>query len=203
MTDKLQEPPVPKPLSLSRLPAVRREDLDERGRKAYDSCADPGSRLFAKLVGPPGFWLHIPEMLEPIRELNWHLRNADIGLERPLRELTILVTARENDAQYEWSAHEPYALEAGLSPATIEIVKQHGSIDALAAKEAAIIAFGRQLFREKNVDSQTYDRAIQALGQRGVVHMIALMSNYTMTAVIFHSIDQKLRPGQVALLPIP
>ena len=70
-------------------------------------------------------------------------------------------------------------------------------------KEAAIIGFGRELFREKHVCAQTYDRALQALGQRGVVHMTALMSNYTMTAVIFHSIDQQLRPGQVPLLPIP
>lgn len=201
--EKQAGPSITAPMSLSRLPAVRREDLDERGRRAYDTCADPGNRLFAKLVGPPGFWLHIPEMLEPIRELNWHLRNADIGLERPLRELTILVTARENNAQYEWTAHEPYALEAGLSPATITIVKHHGTTDLLPAREAAIIAFGRQLFREKKVDPQTYDRALQALGQRGVVHMVALMSNYTMTAVIFHSIDQQLRPGQVPLLPIP
>jgi len=191
------------PVSLSRLPAVRPEDLDENGKRAYDLCADPNSRLFAKLVGPPAFWLHIPEMLEHIRELNWHLRNADIGLERRLRELTVLVTARENDAQYEWTAHEPYALNEGLAAEIIDVIKHRKSLAGMPAQEAAIIGFGRELFGEKHVSAQTYDRALQALGQRGVVQMIALMSNYTMTAVIFHSIDQQLRPGQVPLLPIP
>lgn len=191
------------PISLSRLPAVKREDLSESGKQAYDKCADPSSRLYAKLVGPPAFWLHIPEMLTPIRELNWHLRNTDIGLEKPLRELTILTTARENNAQYEWTAHEPYALAAGLSPATIDIVKHRRPLAGLPEKEAAIIAFGREVAQRKPVSSETYDRALQALGQRGVVHMIALMSNYTMTAVIFNSIDQQLRPEQVPLMPIP
>jgi len=200
-------PPVPanaaQPVSLSRLPAVRPEDLDEHGKRAYNLCADPDSRLYAKLVGPPAFWLHIPEVLEHIRELNWHLRNADIGLERRLRELTILVTARENNAQYEWTAHEPYALNEGLAPEIIDVVKHRKPLAGLPEKEAAIIGFGRELFRDKHVDAPTYDRALQALGQRGVVQMIALMSNYTMTAVIFHSIDQQLRPGQVPLLPMP
>ena len=192
-----------KPVSLSRLPAVRREDLSESGKKAYDECADPNNRLFAKLVGPPAFWLHIPEMLSHIRELNWHLRNADIGLEKPLRELTILTTARENNAQYEWTAHEPYGLNAGLSAATIDVVRHRKPVDGLPEKEAAIIAFGREVARNKHASAATYDRALKALGQRGVVHRIALMSNYTMTAVIFNSIDQHLRPEQTPLLPLP
>ena len=189
-------------VSLSRLPAVRRAHLNERGKKAYDACADPSSRLYAKLVGPPAFWLHIPEMLEHIRELNWHLRNADIGLAPRLRELTILVTARENDSQYEWTAHEPYALNAGLAPETIDIVKHRKAVAALSAQEAAIISFGRELFGTRKVSSATYERALQALSQKGIVHMVALMSNYAMTSVIFHAIDQQLRPGQLPLLPI-
>jgi len=188
--------------SVSRLPAVRREDLDEKGRAAYDACADPNSRLHAKLMGPPGFWLHIPDLLVPIREINWYLRRQDIGLEPRLRELTVLVTARENDSQYEWTAHEPYALKAGLGPEVIDIVKHRKPADGLPDKEAQIIRFGRELFRARKVSPDTYAEALRALGQRGVVHMVALMSNYTMTSVIFHAIGQQLRPEQVPLLPI-
>ena len=189
-------------ISLSRLPAVRREDLDEQGKKAHDAVADPKSKLHAKLVGPPGFWLHIPDLLAPIREINWYLRRKDIGLEPRLRELTILVTARENDSQYEWTAHEPYALKAGLDPAVIDIVKHRKPVSGLPEKEALIIRFGRELFRDRKVSPETYEQALRAMGQKGIVHMVALMSNYTMTATIFHAIDQQLRPEQVPLLPV-
>jgi 4-carboxymuconolactone decarboxylase len=189
-------------VSLSRLPAVRREDLDEQGKKAYDTVSDPSHRLYAKLVGPPGFWLHIAELLVPIREINWTLRRKDLGLEPPLRELTTLVTARENDSQYEWTAHEPYALKAGVDPAIVDVIKHRKPLTGVGEKEAAIIQFGRELFQKRKVTPETYQRALSALGQKGVVHMIALMSNYTMTATIFHAIDQQLRPEQKPLLPM-
>ena len=191
------------PGSLSRLPLVSREDLDEKGKRAYDDCADSSKRLHTKLEGPPGFWLHIPDLLGHVREVNWHLRNSDIGLERHLRELTILVTARENNSQYEWTAHETHALKAGLAPGIIDCVRQRGSIANQPAKESVIIAFGRELFRHKKVSAETYLAALDALGQQGVVHMIALMSNYAMTAVIFHGIDQRLASGDTPLLPLP
>ena len=50
---------------------------------------------------------------------------------------------------------------------------------------------------------QTYARALRVLGQRALVHLIALMSNYTMTSVIFAAIDQQIAPDQAPLLPLP
>jgi 4-carboxymuconolactone decarboxylase len=188
--------------SVSRLPAVKREDLDENGKKAYDTVNDPSHRLYAKLMGPPGFWLHIPDLLLPIREINWYLRRELDGLAPDLRELATLVTAREHDSQYEWTAHEPHALKAGVSPAVVDIIKHRKPVAGVGEKEAAIIEFGRQLFREKKVTDDTWSRAVKALGQEGVVHMVALFSNYAMTATIFHAIGQRLRPEQRPLLPL-
>jgi 4-carboxymuconolactone decarboxylase len=189
--------------SSSRLPPVRREDLDENGRRAYDAVTAAGSKLRASLRGPTGFWLHMPEVIGHVRELNWNLRNSELGLARPLRELTILVTARANDCQKEWTAHEPRALNAGVDPAVVDIVKHRKPLDGVPATEAAIIAFGRELFRDKKVSAATYAHALKVLGQRGLVHMIALMSNYAMTAVIFAALDQQVAPDQVPLLPLP
>jgi 4-carboxymuconolactone decarboxylase len=189
-------------ISLSRLPAVQREDLDEEGRKAYDTVGDPNHRLWAKLMGPPAFWLHIPELLVPIREINWRIRRKMDALEPRLRELTVLVTARAHDCQYEWTAHEPYSLNAGLDPAIVDIVKHRKPVTGLGEKEAAIISFGRELFGTHKVSDETYDRALKALGEKGVVQMVALMSNYAMTATILLSIGQRLRPEQSPLLPL-
>jgi 4-carboxymuconolactone decarboxylase len=189
--------------SSSRLPPVRREDLDENGRQAFDAMTKEGGRLRASLRGPTGFWLHLPEVIGHVRELNWNLRNSELGLARPLRELAILVTARANDCQKEWTAHEPRALSAGVAPAIIDIVKYRKPLDGVAATEAAIIAFGRELFRDKKVSAATYAHALEVLGRRGLVHMIALMSNYTMTSVIFAALDQQVAPDQQPLLPLP
>ena len=189
--------------SSSRLPPVKREDLDETGQRAYDAMTKEGGKLRASLRGPTGFWLHMPEVIEHVRELNWGLRNREFGLARPLRELTILVTARGNDCQKEWTAHEMHALDAGVDPAVIEIIKHRKPLDGVPETEAAIIAFGRELFGDKKVSEATYAHTLKVLGERNLIHMIALMSNYTMTSVIFAALDQQVAPDQVPLLPIP
>jgi hypothetical protein len=89
------------------------------------------------LIGPAGIWLNVPELSPHIREINWFLRNR-FPLDSKLTELIILVTARESDAQIEWSAHEPAALKAGLSQHVVDIVKHRQPIKDVAPQEAAI-----------------------------------------------------------------
>jgi hypothetical protein len=38
-------------------------------------------------------------------------------------QLVVLITAREIDQQYEWSAHEPAGLRVGLEQSVIDVVK--------------------------------------------------------------------------------
>jgi 4-carboxymuconolactone decarboxylase len=185
--------------SLSRLPPVRRDELDEQGRRFYDAVTGPHSRTLVGLQGPSGIWLHSPELGELVRAVNQYLR-FETGLERRLTELAILVTARELDNQFEWTAHEPAALQEGLAPEIIEVVKQRKPTAGLGTREALIVDLGRELFRERRVRPQTFARALAIFGPRGVVDLAALMGNYAMTAVLLTTVDQQLRPGQRPLL---
>lgn len=188
------------PESLSRLPLVTREEMDEQGKTFYDAVTGPQSRTLVGLQGPSGIWLHSPELGERVRAVNQYLR-YETTLERRLTELAILVTARELDNQFEWTAHEPAALKDGLAPEIIEVVKHHKPVSGLGTKEAVIISFGRELFRERQVRSETFARALEVFGPRGVVNLAALMGNYAMTAVILDAVDQHVRPDQTPLLP--
>src|SRR5215813_2979029 len=187
------------PDSLSRLPLVEREAMDEQGQKFYDTVTGPQSRTLVGLQGPSGIWLHSPELGERMRAVNQYLR-YETALERRLTELAILVTARELDNQFEWTAHEPVALHEGLDPQIIEAVKQRQPISGLETKEALIISLGRKLFRERKVDSETFAQALEAFGPQGIVELAALMGNYAGTAIMLNLVDQQLRPDQKPLL---
>jgi len=190
------------PDSLSRLPLLKREELDEQGKKVYDLAISPESRTLGGLRGPSGIWLHSPILAEVLRAANQYLR-FETTLDRRLTELAILVTARELDNQFEWTAHEPAALKEGLDPKIIDVIRRRKPAARLGKKEALIINFGRELFRWKKVRSQTFARAVSAFGRRGVLELAALMANYAMTALIFNTVDQQLHPGQKPLLPLP
>src|SRR2546428_10222079 len=108
-------------------------------------------------------WLHSPRVGEPFREMNRIVR-SEVPLEPRLTELAILVTARELDNQFEWTAHEPVALKEGLDPEIIEVVKYRRPISGLGTREALIIDLGRKLLRERRVDPETFAHALEAFG---------------------------------------
>jgi len=58
-------------------------------------------------------------------------------------QLAVLITAREIDQQYEWTAHEPAALRQGLEQSVIDVVKYDKSVAGLSDKDATMITFGR------------------------------------------------------------
>ena len=193
------------PASLSRLPLLERHQLDAEGQRHYDAVASPQSRTLVGLRGPSGIWLHSPRLAGFLRAANQYLR-FETTLDRRLTELAILVTARELDSQFEWTAHEPAALAEGLDAGIIEIVKRRRPLGRprkrLGQREAVIIAFGRELFGRRKLSSATLARASALFGRRGVLELAALMGNYAMTAVILDTVDQQLHPGQKPLLPV-
>ncbi|PYM13615.1 MAG: hypothetical protein DMD81_20570 [Candidatus Rokuibacteriota bacterium] len=136
-----------------------------------------------------------------VRRANQYLR-YETQLDRRLTELAILVTAREIDNQFEWTAHEPAGLKEGLSPDVIDVVKHRRPVPRhLGRHEKVIIRFGREALGDRRVRSRTFAEAVELFGRTGVVNLAALMGNYAMTAVILTAVDQRLRPGQRPLLP--
>jgi 4-carboxymuconolactone decarboxylase len=195
-------PPDVDPESLSRLPLRRREDMDAQGQRFYDAVVGPQSRTLVGLRGPSGIWLHSPELGERMRPVNQYLR-FETALGRRLTELAILVTARELDQQFEWTAHEPAGLAEGLSQEIIDIVKHRRPATGLAPAESVIVAFGREVFRDRKVSSETFARAVDLFGRQGVVNLAALMGNYAMTAVVLDAVDQQLHPDRPPLPSSP
>ena len=114
--------------SRNRLPPLKREDLDQAGKALYDALAGDSRRLTG-VGGPAGVRMYSPQAGELARRLNNYLR-FESALGARTVELAILVTAREFDSQFEWSAHEPPALKAGVSKELIDLVRRRAPVTA-------------------------------------------------------------------------
>src|SRR5438270_10793886 len=190
------------PESLNRLPLITRNQLDAEGQKLYDSYNGPNSKSLAGLQGPAGIRLYSSHLAVLNEPMNTYLR-YNLEMPRRLAELAILVTAREFDSQFEWTAHEPVALKEGLDPEILDAVKFRKPVTGAPEKEAAIIAFGRELFRDRKVRAETYAEMVRVFGQTAGVNITALMANYAFTAVMLTAFDQQVHEGRKPLLPIP
>ncbi len=189
------------PESRSRLPLKRREDMDEEGKKVYDFLVDPEAETLAGLTGPRGFYLYSPKAGQHLSLANTYLR-FDSGLDPQVRELAILVIAREMQSQFEWTMHEPVAREVGLEPAAIEVVKYNKSPQDLKERDALIIRFGRELVREHKLSSETFSQVAQAFGEEGLVTLTLLMGNYMRTALLLRAVDMQIPLDREPLLPM-
>lgn len=188
------------PDSLNRLPVVKREQLDDRGKQVYDHVAG-GAGKIASPTGPASIELYSSAAAEPLRTLNEYLRRPGNLLGNSITELAILVAAREGDSQYIWSAHEPAALKAGLAQPVIDAVKYNRDAAGLGVKETTVIRLGRQVLREHKLDSGTFAKAVELFGKQGSVELVLLMGDYTLNSMLLDALDQHLPAERKPLLP--
>lgn len=188
------------PQSGFRLPLPSREDLDEAGRRAYDRAGTSGKTI-AGLRGPAGIHLYSARTAEASSAINHYLR-FEAGLDPAVREVAILTVAREMDSRFEWAAHEPAALKAGVPPAVIDAIKHRNSTAGLRETDAAIIEFGRQVFREHRVTSAAFARLKALFAPAMLVDLVLLMGNYAGTAVLLAAFDMQVPEGKPTL-PVP
>ena len=176
--------------SFCRLPLPDPEKMDQRGKATYDRLADPNTKSRVGLQGPGTLHLHSAKVSEQATGLNTYLR-TEAGFDEAVLELAILVAAREMDSRFEWAAHEPAAIEAGVAAQTIDVVRFKKPTDGLGETEVLIIEFGRQLFRERRVDADRFAAARALFGDRGIVDFVVLMTQYSATALVLAAFDMQ------------
>ena len=199
MMNKVTQPKDVYPESGYRLPLPKRDDFDDYGKKIYDSAL---VRSLRGLRGPGGIRLYSPKLAELSTALNRYLR-FEAGISGRIRELAILVVAREMDNQFEWAAHEPEALKEGLPKEVVDIIKYRKGVEKVQETEAVIIQFGREMFGQRKVNSETFARALKIFGRKGLVNLLSLMGNYAEVAALLCAFDMQLHPDEKPLLPLP
>ena len=198
MIDAQSRPPADiHPQSLSRVPPVQRADLDAEGQRIYDALAGAGKTLAP--TGPSAVTMHSPKAAEPIYALNQYLRKTVAGSR--YFEVAALVAAREFDQQYEWSAHEPAALRAGVEQSVIDAIKFNRALTGVPEKEATLIRLGRAIFRDHTVTPELWAQMEKLFGRQGAIEVTMVMADYAMVGFLLTAVDQQLPADRKPLLP--
>ena len=185
------------PVSLTRLPPLTRDDLDDEGKAVYDNIVGDGQ---APATGPVPLSLYSPRIAQVFSDLNGYLRYNGVLSPRHT-EVAIIVATWEIAQQYEYSSHEPAALQYGAPQAVIDTIKFNREPVGLSAEETVIIKLGRAIMRDHKVDSALYAQAEALFGRRGIVEMVTVMGDYVMVGMVLTAIDQHLPDDRPALLP--
>ena len=190
-------PPDVNPVSLTRLPPLARNDLNDEGKAIYDKIVGTGP---APTTGPVALSLYSPKIALVFSDLNGFLRyNGDLSARHT--EVAIVAATWEIQQQYEYSAHEPAALRLGAPQAVIDTIKFNREPVGLSPEETMIIKLSRAIMRNHKVSSELYAEAVKLFGRKGLVELVTVMGDYVMVGMVMTAIDQHLPENRPALLP--
>lgn len=148
-------------------------------------------------TGPFNVLLRSPEMGNRAQRLGEYLRFQS-SVPRRLNEMAILMTARWWLSQYEWHAHKPLALAAGLDAAVIDDLQAGRRPSRMTPEEAVIYDFSTELRERRRVSDATYKSAVTLLGEQGVVDLVGLMGYYDLVSMTLN-VDRYPLPQGAAL----
>lgn len=167
-------------------------------QKAVAEAIASGPRK--SLGGPFNAWLRSPELADRAQKVGEYIRFRS-SVPRRLNEFAILITARAWDAEYEWYAHYPLALHAGLKPEVAADLARGRRPAAMAADEAAVYDFLTELRRDRRVSDAAYSRARALLGEKGVIDLIGVAGYYDLVSMTLNVAEVK--PPEPGPLPLP
>jgi len=132
--------------------------------------------------GPFNTWLRSPELADRLQKVGEYVR-YNTSLDKRLNEMAICMTAQHWGSQYEWYAHAPLALKAGLDPAVLKAIGEGRKPDNMKEDEAVVWEFNTQLRRDHHVDDAIYARAMEKFGEKGIVDLIAVNGYYDVVSM--------------------
>ena len=166
-----------------RMPPIPTEKMTDAQKKAV---ADYKALRNTELTGPP--WtvlLRVPDLVVPSLQLRLH-NQQNSALSPKLTEMAILIAARHLTNSYEFNAHHPLAVKAGLSADVIAAIADGRRPDRMAEDEAILHDFCLELLQNKGVSDGTYARALAKFGEAGVVEAAGLEGYYTFLAMVMN-----------------
>ena len=176
-----------------RLTPEQREEYDDflRTRTARED---------GMLGGPFDPWLLNAELSHRLRGLGGMLW-ARTSLDRGLVELAISITGKVYEANVEWNAHAPRAVEYGIPQSVMDTILAgqrpvEASPDQLLMYDVCMALLVTHL-----LPKPLYDRAVATWGERGVVEITAVVGFYVLTSMSLNAFEVEVAPGQTAPFP--
>jgi len=147
------------------------------------------------LVGGPFMvMLRVPEVMKLARLMREHVQFRTV-LGQKLTELVILLTAREWTQHYEWNAHYPLALKAGLKEDVIAAIAEGRRPAHLSEDEEILYELCTELHRNHSISDATYARALAKFGEEGIVEAVAIQGYYATLAMVMNTARTALPQG--------
>jgi alkylhydroperoxidase family enzyme len=124
--------------------------------------------------------LHSPALADGWSVLLGAIRGG-IGLPADVRELVVMRIAVLNRAEYEWAAHEPHALAAGLTGRHLEALRA-GIDEPFDDRQRAVLAYTDAMTLDIEVPDGVFAEVRACFDDDALVELTATVAAYNMVS---------------------
>jgi AhpD family alkylhydroperoxidase len=159
------------PGSKPELAEIEKKIIEERGRI---------SPLYQTL-------LNAPEIAQGWEALLTAIRNRN-SLSPAIREMIILRVAILNRADYEFDAHEPHALKAGVSPEKIAAIREVKLPSIFTEQEMLILNLTDVMTKDIQVPDELFDKVKPHFNDTQKLELVATIAAYNMVSRLLNAL---------------
>jgi len=174
---------------MSRLAPMNPEEASEEIRAEWEHLLETRKlRPDGRAGGPFDTWVLSPEMSRQLRRFGGFLWERT-SLDRGIVEYAICVAAVHWQANVEWSAHAPRAIEYGIAESLMDDLLARRAPETDREDVLVTHAMCWALLEGKALSQGLYDRGVAVFGERGMVELAATIGFYTLVAFTLRTFE--------------
>jgi 4-carboxymuconolactone decarboxylase len=193
-------------IAQNRMPAIPPDKLTEEQKKAKAAC-DAAEANTKKIYGSSyprpiptectgSGWdtvLRSPELMLTINAMREYVEYHP-ALPPKIRELVIVITARQWNANFMYDRHYEVAIKTGLSAGILKAIAEGQRPTGMSEDEATTYDFLDELHRNQSISDTTYARTLAKFGEQGIIDLTGVYGWYCLW-VMMHQVTSKPAVG--------
>lgn len=165
-----------------RMPPLAMDAMDDAQRAAAQELINgPRGAVFGPFIP----LMRSPELMNRLQKVGEYIRYHS-ALETRINEWVMLIVSRQWTQQFEWCMHYPLALKAGMKLEILDALAEGCRPRGMADDEEIAYDLCDELTRTHGVADDTYRRAVERFGERGVVDMVGLVGYFTTVSMVMN-----------------
>jgi 4-carboxymuconolactone decarboxylase len=176
---------------MPRVPIPERKDLSKEGQAAWVSYLASRGKMATNFKA----FAYSGVLMERLADLGAYLRFQG-PLPQDLREIAIIVTARQMDAHFVWTAHAPAARREGVKEEVISAIQGHRPIpESATAEQRAVVRYAESLLTKHDVEDRLFEEVKGYVGVQGVIDLSMLIGYYVTVGLTSNALGIQAEPG--------
>jgi len=175
---------------MSRLSTLDEKNLGPDTRAFLDAL-NSGPRGRIGLIGPFGVWAHAPALGQAAQAFGATLR-FKTSLPERIKEIAICTVGAHYKAKFEFAAHGPMAIAAGVPVATVEAIRLGTDPKLTDPADLASYRVACELLREHQLSDATFADAKARFGEPALIELVTIIGYYCLISLTLNAFDVEL-----------